>query len=62
VGDGKKIGIWNDKWVFAAPGRYLQTPVHLLDRNAKACELLNTDTNWWNMVLIHELFSAEEAE
>jgi hypothetical protein len=62
VGDGKRIGIWTDKWVLTVPGGFLQSPVRVLDRNARVCELLNTGTNWWNMPLIHDIFIAEEAE
>jgi hypothetical protein len=61
VGDGKRIGIWTNKWVLAAPSEYLQSLVGVLDRNAKVCELLNTDTNWWNTSLIYEIFTVEEA-
>jgi hypothetical protein len=53
VGDGSKIRIWSDKWVPMAIGDYLQSPVHILDRNAKVSELLNRDTNWSNLSLIH---------
>lgn len=45
VGDGNRISIWNDKWVLAAPGGFLQSPMRLLDQNAKVCELLNKETN-----------------
>jgi hypothetical protein len=62
VGDGKRIGIWTNKWVLAAPGGFLQSSMRVLDRNARVCELLNTGTNWWNMPLIHDIFTAEEAE
>jgi hypothetical protein len=44
-----------------AGGGYIQSPVRILDRNAKVSELLNRDTNWWDTTLIHEVFSAEEA-
>jgi hypothetical protein len=62
VGDGKRIGIWTNKWVLATSSEYLQSLVGVLDRNAKVCELLNTDTNWWNTSLIYEIFTVEEAE
>jgi hypothetical protein len=62
VGDGKRIGIWTDKRVLATPGGYLQSPEGVLARNAKVCELLNTNTNWWNTSLISDIFMAEEAE
>jgi hypothetical protein len=44
-----------------AIGSYLQSPVRILDRNAKVSELLNKDTTWWNLSLIHEIFSTKEA-
>ena len=62
MGDGKRIGIWIDKWVLAASGGFLQSPIRVLDRNARVCELLNTGTNWWNMALIHDIFTAKEAK
>jgi hypothetical protein len=43
-------------------GGFLQSPVHILDREAKVSEHLDRDTNWWNYSLVHEVFSAEEAE
>jgi exonuclease III len=61
VGDGSKIRIWSDKWVPKVVGGYIQSPVSILDQNAKVSELLNRDTNWWDTGLIHEIFSAEEA-
>ena len=45
-----------------AVGGYIQSPVQILDRNAKVSKLLNRDTNWWDTSTIHEVFSAEEAE
>ena len=45
VGDWTKIGIWSNKWVPSAPGGFLQSPMRLLDRNAKVYELLNAGTN-----------------
>ena len=62
VGDGKSIGIWTDKWVLATSDSFLQSPVGVLDQNAKVCELLNTDINWWNTSFIYHAFTAKEAE
>jgi hypothetical protein len=61
VGDESKIRIWSDKWVPKASGGYIQSPVQILDRNAVVSEIMDRDSNWWNMPLIHEVFSAEEA-
>lgn len=60
VGDGNKIRIWLDKWVPKASGGYIQSFARILDRNALVSEILDRDNSWWNMPLIHEIFSAEE--
>ena len=45
-----------------AARKYLQSLVTIMDKNAKVSELLDMDTNWWNVALIKDIFSAEEAE
>jgi hypothetical protein len=62
VGDGSQIRIWRDRWAPVANGGLIQSPVRILEEGAKVSELLDRDTNWWNYSLIHEVFSAEEAE
>jgi hypothetical protein len=36
--------------------------VRLLPRDAKVCELLDPDTNWWNTSMVQNVFNAEEAQ
>jgi hypothetical protein len=62
VGDGSQIGIWRDRWVPVANGGLIQSPVRILEGDAKVSELLDRNTNWWNYSLVHEVFSVEEAE
>jgi hypothetical protein len=45
VGDGRTVKIWNDRWV-ALPMTYsIQSPVQILDQEAKVCALIDEDTN-----------------
>jgi hypothetical protein len=62
VGDGSQIGIWRDRWVPTANGGLLQSPVRILDGDAKVSELLDRDTNWWNYSLVRAVFTDAEAE
>lgn len=61
VWDGTSIRIWDDRWL-PTPGSHLvQSPVRILWTEAKVCELLDTNTNWWNTSLVHNVFGEEEA-
>lgn len=51
VGDGRSIKIWEDKWVESPITYSIQSPVRILDRGA----------NWWNVNMLTEIFSEEEA-
>jgi hypothetical protein len=62
VGDGSKISVWKDKWVGIHSVGIIQTPVRILQPNAKVSELLDKDFNWWNTDLVKEVFMTEEAE
>jgi hypothetical protein len=45
VGDGRTVKIWNGRWV-ALPVTYsIQSPVQILDQEAKVCALIDEDTN-----------------
>jgi hypothetical protein len=56
------VSIWNDKWAPILAGGYIQSPVSILSQNAKVSELLDDDTNWWNVSLVKEVFTVEETE
>jgi hypothetical protein len=38
----------------------VQSPPILLDSNATVNELIDGDTNWWNLPLLEKLFTKEE--
>lgn len=38
------------------------SPIRILDLEAKVSDLLDPDTNWWKVNLVHEIFTAKEAE
>jgi hypothetical protein len=62
VRDGKKIKIWRDKWIPTPTSYMIQSPHRVLDQEARVSSLINTDTNWWNIPLIQEMFNREEAD
>jgi hypothetical protein len=62
IGDGQNVHIWGDKWI-PKPSTYaIQSPCKILPKDAKVVELLEEDTNQWNLQLVRNIFSEEEAE
>ena len=53
--------IWGDKWLPEPAPHSIQSPINILDGSTTVSELLDRDTNWWKIDLIHELYSHEEA-
>jgi hypothetical protein len=62
VGNGENIKILGDKWLPSPTSHTIQSPVHILNSEAKVWELIDQDTNWWNISLIKEIFMEEEVE
>lgn len=62
MGNGAQIRIWEDKWLPNRAPHAVQSTIQILDRQARVKELIDEDTRWWNVPLIMEIFSAEEAE
>ena len=62
VGNERCIKIWVDKWLPSPTTYTMQSPVHLLDPEAKVCELIDPDTLWWNILIIKQIFKEEEVE
>lgn len=61
VGDGKNIKIWGQRWVPIPSTFCIQSPVSLLDKEAKVCELMKGNGEWDDL-LIKRIFNKEEAE
>jgi hypothetical protein len=62
VGDGRSIKIWEDRWI-PSPSTYsIQSPVYILEHDAKVCSLIDDDTKWWNKALVCSIFNKEEAD
>jgi ribonuclease HI len=62
VGDGTSIKIWNDRWLPTLGSHKVQSPVQVLSADARVCDLLDTDTNWWKTDLVSRIFGVAEAE
>lgn len=63
LGNGKSIKIWKDKWINIPMSNKIISPVCRLSSNATINELINLDDvhGSWNLGLIQETFSSEEA-
>jgi hypothetical protein len=52
VGNGEHIRIWGDRWIPHTQTHMVQSSICLLNRESTVNELINQDTNWWNMPLV----------
>jgi len=62
VGDGTKINIWGDRWIFSPHLNSIQSPIRILNKDAKVSEIIDQNSRWWNIPLIEQIFPAETAE
>ncbi|XP_042962692.1 uncharacterized protein LOC122296963 [Carya illinoinensis] len=62
VGDGKEIKIWGSKWLTSPTSYAVQSPVKVLQEDAKVEELIDTQKGEWDEAKIREIFVTEEAE
>ena len=60
VGNGEKIRIWTDKWIWSPSTYKVQSPPSVLDPDATVSSLINNATNWWDEDLLNQVFSREE--
>jgi hypothetical protein len=60
VGNGEKIKIWGDKWLPPPSSSLFFSPYHGLDSSARVCDLIDPITRWWNLQLLHNIFTPEE--
>ncbi|KAF5458730.1 hypothetical protein F2P56_022740 [Juglans regia] len=60
VGNGRRISIWNDKWLPNSVIFQVRAPISILAADAKVSSLVFKDFHCWNERLICEIFSREE--
>lgn len=60
VEDGASIKIWGDKWLLTPTSYAVQSPVRVLDREARVKKLIDEEINCWKVSLIKEIFNEEE--
>jgi hypothetical protein len=60
VGGEKSIHKWGDKWLPTKVIHEVQSPIHIVDGEAKACALIDENTRWWNIPILEAIFNAEE--
>lgn len=56
VGNGEKVRIWDDRWIPNTQTHMVQSPISMLDNEAKVSDLINREVNWWNVPLVESLF------
>ncbi|XP_035543621.1 uncharacterized protein LOC118347698 [Juglans regia] len=62
VGDGSKIKIWGEKWLPSPSSFSIQSPISVLQAEAKVEELIDKQKGEWREDLIRTMFSFNEAE
>jgi hypothetical protein len=61
VGDGTSIKIWKDKWVLSSSSFKIQSSVCILSPDTKVSSLIDVDTRWWDLNLIHSIVTPTKA-
>jgi hypothetical protein len=62
IENGAHVRIWKDRWIPQMSTHMVQSPLLILDSEAKVEELINHDTHWWKTQLLGEIFSKEDVE
>lgn len=62
IRDGSNIKIREDKWIPFPQSHLLQAQVQNLNPEARVCELIDIETNWWNVPLLEQIFPADTVE
>ncbi len=57
IGDGRFVRVWDDKWLPCLPGRRPNGPAVNVVR-----DLVDDDSQWWNLRLIDEVFDETTAQ
>jgi hypothetical protein len=61
VGNGKKVGIWKDRWLPPPLSTLTFSPHQRLDADARVCSLLDLSTGRWNTQIIQDNFTIADA-
>ncbi|XP_041023932.1 uncharacterized mitochondrial protein AtMg00310-like [Juglans microcarpa x Juglans regia] len=62
IGNGNSVRIWTDKWLPTPSTFKPQSGFQFFDREAKVNLLINHQTREWNINVIKEIFSKEDAD
>lgn len=62
VGNDHKVYIWRDKWIPKVTPPKIQSPIKILESNAKVQELIDSDTRTWRADMLKDIFSREEVD
>ncbi|XP_062152877.1 uncharacterized protein LOC133861169 [Alnus glutinosa] len=62
IGDGSNIKILGDKWIPTTYSHEIQVHSQEIQTTSTVSELINMETNWWNIFLIEYLFQPDIAE
>ncbi|XP_041024388.1 uncharacterized protein LOC121264998 [Juglans microcarpa x Juglans regia] len=62
ITNGEDVKIWQDKWIPTNNSGKVMSPVKILSSNAKVTELIDPNTRWWNMQLLHDIFWIEDRQ
>jgi len=62
IGDGSQVNILKDKWLPNSFSHKIQFPIQGIHPEAKVSELINFETNWWNIPLVEQLFPPDIVE
>jgi hypothetical protein len=57
IGNDNSVNIWGDEWV-PLPYMYkVFSPPFVLSEEARVNQLINQETQWWDMPLLNNIFS-----
>jgi hypothetical protein len=62
IGDGSNIKIREDKWIPSTQTHMIQVNIQNISPEARVSDLINFETNWWNIPLLEQIFPAETVE
>jgi hypothetical protein len=62
IGDGSNIKIREEKWIPSTQTHMIQVNVQNISPEARVSDLINFETNWWNIPLLEQIFPEEMVE